>query len=143
MFKILQSCEIFSQVLYSNVHFIFIIAIPVVTVAQSNYPVGYGNSVQLVCTVTATPTHSQVYWTKLQSGQEVTINTANSAKYSGSTVNNPSLTINNADLSDETFYVCKASNSVGLGQSQQTYVDVSGSMIMFYSLRLFYYSSTR
>lgn len=113
------------------------------TVALSKYPVDYGNSVQLVCTVTATPTHTQVYWTKVQSGQEVTINTANSAKYSGSTVNNPSLTINNADLNDETFYVCKARNSVGLGQSQQTYVDVSGSMIIFDILRLFYYSSKK
>ncbi|XP_071166138.1 hemicentin-1-like [Mytilus edulis] len=102
--------------------------IPVVTVAQTNYPVNFGQSVQLVCTVSATPTQTQVYWTRVQNGQAVTISTANTAKYSGSTVSNPSLTISNVDQNDETFYVCYATNSVGTGQSQQTYVDVSGNL---------------
>lgn len=54
-------------------------------------------------------------------------------KYSGSTVGEPSLTINNANSNDETFYICYASNSVGTGQSSQTYLDVVGSK--FYNLR--------
>ncbi|CAG2256290.1 HMCN [Mytilus edulis] len=102
--------------------------LPIVTVAQTNYPVNYGQSIQLVCTVSATPSHTQVYWTRVQNTQAVTITTSNTAKYSGSTVSNPSLTINVVDQNDETFYVCYATNAVGTGQSQRTFVDVSGSL---------------
>ena len=49
-------------------------------------------------------------------------------RYSGSTVNTPSLTITNADQSDRGFYVCCASNCIGTGVSQQTFIDVQGSM---------------
>lgn len=52
---------------------------------------------------------------------------ANSNRYGGSTVNSPSLIISNAVTSDEGFYVCYATNSVGTGQSSQTYLDVAGS----------------
>lgn len=94
--------------------------------AQSSYSVNYGGSVTLVCTVTAAPPHTTVFWRKIQGGQQVTMDVT-TAKYSGSTVGQPSLTINNADSNDETFYVCYASNSVGTGQSSQTYLDVVGS----------------
>lgn len=75
----------------------------------------------------AAPQHTTVFWKKVQGGQEVDID-MNTAKYSGSTVNQPSITIANTDMNDETFYICFASNSVGTGQSSQTYVDVLGSM---------------
>jgi hypothetical protein len=51
-------------------------------------------------------------------------------------VNQPSLTINNAGNSDEAFYVCSATNSVGTGQSSQTYLDVVGGKI-----NLFFFSN--
>ncbi|VDI54451.1 hemicentin [Mytilus galloprovincialis] len=99
--------------------------IPIVTVEKSSYSVNYGESVTLVCSVRAAPQHTTVFWKKVQGGQEVDIN-MNTAKYSGSTVNQPSITIANTDMNDETFYICFASNSVGTGQSSQTYVDVLG-----------------
>ncbi|CAC5393170.1 HMCN [Mytilus coruscus] len=101
--------------------------IPVVNVEKSTYSVNYGESVTLVCTVTAAPQHTTVFWKKVQGGQEVAID-MNTAKYIGSTVNQPSLTIANIDMNDETFYICFASNSVGTGQSSQTYVDVLGNV---------------
>jgi hypothetical protein len=58
----------------------------------------------------------------------ITINSnTNTNKYSGSTVSTPSLTVLNADQNDEANYVCFAVNSVGTGQSQQTFLDVTGS----------------
>ncbi|VDI02517.1 hemicentin, partial [Mytilus galloprovincialis] len=101
--------------------------IPTVTVGQPIYLVNYGQSVQLVCSVTSTPTHTHVYWTRIQNGLPVTISLTNTARYSGSTVNNPSLTISNVDQNDETYYICYATNTVGTGHSQQTCVDVIGS----------------
>jgi hypothetical protein len=44
-----------------------------------------------------------------------------------STVQSPSLVISNAAGTDEGLYICMASNSVGTGQSQQTFLDVVGS----------------
>ncbi|CAG2194109.1 HMCN [Mytilus edulis] len=106
---------------------LIILNIPTVTVGQPIYLVNYGQSVQLVCSVTSTPTHTHVYWTRIQNGLPVTISLTNTARYSGSTVNNPSLTISNVDQNDETYYICYATNTVGTGHSQQTCVDVIGS----------------
>lgn len=91
-----------------------------------------GNSVTLVCTVTANPTHTSVYWRRTVSGITTDITVANSNnKYSGSTVSTPSLTINNAGAADEGSYVCFASNSVGTGQSSQTFLDVFGGKLLY------------
>lgn len=85
----------------------------------------------MVCTVTATPTHTNVYWRKIANGVSTDITVTNNNKYSGSTVNSPSLEVRNADLNDEGNYVCFASNSVGTGQSSQTFLDVTGGRIEF------------
>lgn len=53
----------------------------------------------------------------------------NSGHFSGSRVDSPSLVVSNAAAADEGYYICMASNSVGTGQSQQTFLDVVGSML--------------
>ncbi|XP_071159622.1 hemicentin-1-like isoform X15 [Mytilus edulis] len=103
--------------------------VPVVQVLQNTYNVQVGNVVTLQCTVTANPTHTSVQWQRLVNGQTTTINLGSVGKYSGSSVNTPSLTINNAANSDEGYYICQATNSVGTGQSSQTYLDVTGSIL--------------
>lgn len=107
--------------------FIIFVDVPVVQVLQNTYNVQVGNVVTLQCTVTANPTHTSVQWQRLVNGQTTTINLGSVGKYSGSSVNTPSLTINNAANSDEGYYICQATNSVGTGQSSQTYLDVTGS----------------
>jgi hypothetical protein len=109
---------------------------PIVNIGSTSYSVNYGNSITLVCTVTANPVHTTVSWTKIQNGISTNIVLSNTGKYSGSAVNQPSLTINNAGNSDEAFYVCSATNSVGTGQSSQTYLDVVGGKI-----NLFFFSN--
>lgn len=104
----------------------FVTDIPIVQVLQSQYSVNIGSSRTLECTVTANPTHTNVYWQRNVAGQLTQI-TIDNVKYSGSTVGNPSLTVNNAENNDEGFYICFATNSVGTGQSANTYLDVIGS----------------
>jgi hypothetical protein len=86
-----------------------------------------GNDVTLVCTITSIPSYNEVKWDKGMHGipTEVVID---SNKYTGSTVNTPSLTIHSADSSDVGYYTCYGTNSVGTGQSQEVHLDVVGCM---------------
>lgn len=102
------------------------LGIPTVTVPQPQYSINSGSSVTLQCSYTANPVATNVYWEKTSANQVTTISTAIS-KYSGSTVQSPSLIINDADETDEATYVCKVTNSVGTGISTSTFLDVIGS----------------
>ena len=116
--------------------YIFFLDIPIVTVASNQYSVNIGNSITLECTVVASPTHNSVYWERNVNGVSTRI-TLNTGKYSGSTVNTPSLTISNAENNDEGFYICFATNSVGTGQSANTFLDVIGSKWIFWFQSLY------
>jgi hypothetical protein len=80
-----------------------------------------------VCTVVANPTHNTVYWRRIETNGQVTDIVIDNSKYQGATVGNPSLTITNVQLADRLNYICFATNSVGTGQSSQTYLNVIGS----------------
>lgn len=99
-----------------------------VTIPQPSYNVNYGQNVQLVCTVSGNPAATSVYWEKVRNGIATTINSnTNTNKYTGSTVNTPSLTILNAKADDQAVYTCFAENAIGKGQSQQTQLQIIGS----------------
>lgn len=117
------------ELFYCNyVSMYFFLDAPQVNILSSAYSVNVGSSVTLQCTVSANPVHTTVYWKRITNGVSTDVNVfTNSNRYGGSTVNSPSLIISNAVTSDEGFYVCYATNSVGTGQSSQTYLDVAGS----------------
>jgi hypothetical protein len=102
------------------------LGIPIVNIPQSQYSVTVGNSITLTCTVTSNPTHTSVKWVRVLNNVNTDI-AINNNKYSGSTVNTPSLTISSADNSDGGYYTCYATNSIGTGQSQNTFLNVVGS----------------
>ncbi|CAG2253540.1 HMCN [Mytilus edulis] len=102
--------------------------VPSVLIEKAQYSVWIGNTVTLACTVTANPSHTTVYWKRVINGALTDITVTNNNKYSGSTVSSPSLTIFNVDNSDEGNYICYADNSVGTGQSSQSFLDVFGSI---------------
>ncbi|XP_060078232.1 hemicentin-1-like, partial [Ylistrum balloti] len=99
--------------------------VPTVTVGAASYSVVTGSSITLACTVVATPSASAIYWQRIISGTTTTMN-IDEVNYFGGSLSTPALTIQEASSSDEGYYICSASNSVGTGQSGQTYLTVTG-----------------
>lgn len=99
-----------------------------VVVSDPQYSVIQGHSVTLQCTVSASPAISSVSWERIISGVATTL-TIDGQKFSGAQVQNPDLVINGASTSDEGSYVCTAINSVGIGRSAETSLDVTGSKL--------------
>ncbi|VDI60366.1 Hypothetical predicted protein [Mytilus galloprovincialis] len=103
-------------------------SVPTVFVHQLSYDATFGSTVTLECTVTTTTsaTITDVYWQKKNECQTKNISSSTtSVKYSGGTVNTPSLTIVNADGLDVSSYTCFASNIAGTGQSSSSFLNVS------------------
>lgn len=107
--------------------FCFQTATPNVQIAQNSYSVNLGGAVELVCIVSADPPISSITWTRTVNGVTSTLNIGSLTRFTGGTVSNPSLTILNAQTSDEGTYVCSAQNSAGTGQSGSTTLSIVGS----------------
>lgn len=107
--------------------FCFQTATPIVQIAQNSYSVNLGGAVELVCIVSADPPVSSITWTRTVNGVTSTLNIGSLTRFTGGTVSNPSLTILNAQTSDEGTYVCSAQNSAGTGQSGSTTLSIVGS----------------
>lgn len=115
----------------------FFSGILTVIVDQPSYSVNYGQTIQLVCTVSGNPSAQNIYWQKTKNGVQTKIN-SNSIKYQGSTTSTPSLTILNADSNDDASYTCFATNTIGTGQSQQTQLSVVGSKFTSLKYNMFF-----
>ncbi|CAG2228315.1 unnamed protein product [Mytilus edulis] len=91
--------------------------IPEIQIFYTEYHVYFGSAITLDCQVSANPAHTTVQWKKIVDEYQSII--VPNDTYSGSTLSTPALTIFNADLGDEGYYICTASNSLGTGQSVQ------------------------
>jgi len=103
--------------------------VPTVVAYQPQSSVTIGRQITLVCTITSTPPHTHVKWVKTVNNVPTDV-VIDGRKYSGSTVNSPSLTIHSVDSSDVGLYTCYGTNRVGTGQSQEVHIDVVGSMLL-------------
>ncbi|XP_033751405.1 hemicentin-1-like isoform X2 [Pecten maximus] len=100
--------------------------LPTVTIQNPAITAVVGSSVTFTCKVTANPQATQVSWKRTIGGVTTTLTT--STKFTGSTVTNPSLTINNLATADQGSYVCTATNQVGVGESSPGTLTVTGSV---------------
>ena len=101
--------------------------IPLVFVPKVKYSVVNGSSVSLDCQVNVgIPAETNVQWIKIIEKEKLEIINVggNPKKYAGATENKPSLTILNADDSNEGYYICQALNAVGKGQSSIVRLEV-------------------
>ncbi|XP_052079356.1 hemicentin-2-like isoform X1 [Mytilus californianus] len=91
-------------------------ALPNVSIRNAMYITVYGQMVTLDCSITADPPATMVYWIKNKNGLNFTLSVG-SIGVLGSTVETPSLTINNPAKSDAGVYWCIAINAIGHGSS--------------------------
>ena len=75
----------------------------------------------------SSPFQTSVEWQRIANGVSTTIDVTQEPRYSGGTVNSPSLIISGAVSGDAGVYVCSATNDAGKGVSGQTVLTVQGS----------------
>lgn len=92
---------------------------------KSSYDVIVTSNITLACNVSATPNVTSVVWQKGSTNETTDIG-IDQVKYSGGTVDDPSLTILHLENDDAGCFTCTAENLVGIGTSDQIYVNITG-----------------
>jgi hypothetical protein len=96
------------------------------SISESSYTVTYGNDITLDCIITSIPELQNVSWKMETNGILYNIDTTNTFKYQGSTVENPALTILDTHFGDQGKYYCYGENDVDCGNSSFTVLTVFG-----------------
>ncbi|VDI32980.1 Hypothetical predicted protein [Mytilus galloprovincialis] len=94
-------------------------------IGPSKKKVSKGCSHTIECNISGKPSPFIINWTKKNHGEEIAIG-ALQERYSGGTVECPSLTIECFVIDDEGIYVCRATNEAGVGlsnESKLTYIE--------------------
>ncbi|CAC5397792.1 HMCN [Mytilus coruscus] len=114
---------------------------PQVSIPQSEYSVTYGENITIPCTIVgAFPAPFRVTWFYTNRENQVsTVNVGDPTQYSGGTLNNPALTILNANNQDAGLYKCEAENQVDNAQSDETLLNVLAEPIAIYANVTQYY----
>ena len=102
------------------------VAPPEILHIHDNVSVLYGESAEIFCNVSSDLNITSVTWRKREDSED--INIADKRKYSGGTLNNPSLTILRTDQYDEGEYRCAVSNNQGTGTGHFIPLHVTGIM---------------
>ncbi|CAC5426426.1 unnamed protein product [Mytilus coruscus] len=100
-----------------------ILYVPNVEVEVREQTAHFGEELSIQCTVQSDPVHGKVYWEK-RNGDEVTSLTSQTKGIRGITIDQPSLTIMFVASTDTGSYTCYAQNSVGVGKSKTTKLNV-------------------
>ena len=93
-----------------------------------DYKCEAGQSVTLECAVSAVPDVNDVFWEVVDTNGQYVALDMYTERYKGSSVNMPSLTIQNTNVSDSGTYRCCASNDVGPSQGSTVSLQISGGM---------------
>ncbi|CAG2249887.1 unnamed protein product [Mytilus edulis] len=97
--------------------------VPIVDVGDTIYSSGYGEKITLFCNVISYPPVTKVYWEKVVNGMTIVLNSL-TVGIEGALVDDPSLIIVHSTTADIGNYTCVARNSVGIGKSKATSLDV-------------------
>jgi len=110
----------------SNLLFYFI-GRPSIHISPTYVEVVGGQSHTIICFVTSISVITDVTWIKTTAvGYEIVNVVGVDGKFSGGTLSDPSLTINNIAKSDEGTYVCTVTNCLGTTSSEYSVLTCKG-----------------
>ncbi|XP_071141762.1 cell adhesion molecule DSCAML1-like [Mytilus edulis] len=93
----------------------------VITISADEQQVNKESDFTLACTISGTIDKNEISWIKNTKKVDI-----QQEKYSGGTINFPSLTIKNFDKEDEGTYICQAANKAGGGKSKEILLSCIG-----------------
>ena len=113
----------------SNLLFYFI-GKPSIHISPTNVEVVEGQSNTITCSVSSISVITDVTWIKTTAvGNEIVSVVGVDGKFSGGTLSDPSLTINNIAKSDEGTYMCRAKNCFGTTSSEYSVLTCKGQFL--------------
>ena len=113
----------------SNLLFYFI-GKPSIHISPTNVVVVGGQSHTITCSVSSISAITDVTWMKIIAvGNEIGNVVGVDGKFSGGTLSEPSLTIDNIAKSDEGTYVCRAANCCGTTSSEYSVLTCKGQFL--------------
>ena len=105
----------------------YFIAKPSIHISLTNVEVVGGQSHTITCSVSSFSVITDVTWIKTTAvGNEIVNVVGVDGKFSGGTLSDPSLTINNIAKSDEGIYMCRATNCFGTTSSEYSVLTCKG-----------------
>lgn len=121
---------VYNRIIIIHNQFLFLLGAPSVNFGSSSYSVTTGQSIQMVCFVSASPTATDIAWTfQSNTGGGTTTITSSTSGYSLTTTTSntqSTLTVLSAQSSNGGTYTCRATNLVGI-RSASASLSVSGS----------------
>ena len=113
----------------SNLLFYFI-GKPSIHISPTNVEIVEGQSNTITCSVSSISVITDVTWIKITAvGNEIVNVVSVDRKFSGGTLSDPSLTINNIAKSDEGTYMCRATNCFGTTSSEYSVLTCKGQFL--------------
>ena len=102
---------------------------PSIHIAPTNADLVGGQSHTITCSVSSILGVTDVTWIKTTASYDTIINVCEDGKFSGGTLSDPSLTINNIVKSDEGTYMCRATNFFGTASSKDSVLTCKGQFL--------------
>ena len=108
----------------------YFIGRPSIHISPTHVEVVRGQSHTITCSVSSIPVITDVTWIKTTAvGSEIVNVVGVDGKFSGGTLSDPSLTINNIAKLDEGTYVCTATNCLGTTSSEYSVLTCKGQFL--------------
>ena len=117
------------QNLYKIKFLFYFIGKPSIHISPTHLEAVEGQSHTIACSVASVSVITDVTWICSAAGYEIVKVVGVDGKFSGGTLSDPSLTINNIAKSDEGTYVCRATNCFGTTSSECSVLTCKGQFL--------------
>ena len=103
---------------------------PSIHILPTNVSIVEGQSHTITCSISSISDITDITWIKTTAvGYEIVNVVDVDGKFSGGTLSDPSLTINNIVNSDEGTYICRATNCCGTASSEDSVLTFKGQFL--------------